>query len=296
MSAENSNYLIATFYKGQTIFKEGQPANAAYLVKSGVVAIQKKIEDRQAVLAYLKPGRMFGEMGIISGEPRNATAIAEEYCELVVIDHEVLSKTLLDSPKIVQSITKGLIASLRSTSKKVTSQAVGNSFIGTCSIIDFMYASHCEKGSDGEPLGIPYHEVCAVLKRALSLSQLEINAFINKLHSVNALQIIERPTKTQNESDHRNSPPFLKLTDPQAFLKTATHFYEEFKDTFSVIETEQESMDINEFSVMVNSTPEMIIKKIGSGEIPENIISFNKRQATEWFHKVGDTFFPKVQD
>ena len=145
MSAESSNYLIATFYKGQTIFKEGQPANAAYLVKSGVVAIQKKIEDRQAVLAYLKPGRIFGEMGIISGEPRNATAIAEEYCELVVIDHEVLSKTLLDSPKIVQSITKGLIASLRSTSKKVTSQAVGNSFIGTCSIIDFMYASHCEK-------------------------------------------------------------------------------------------------------------------------------------------------------
>ncbi|MFZ4440672.1 MAG: Crp/Fnr family transcriptional regulator [Syntrophales bacterium] len=294
MSAESSNYLIATFYKGQTIFKEGQPANAAYLVKSGVVAIQKKIEDRQAVLAYLKPGRIFGEMGIISGEPRNATAIAEEYCELVVIDHEVLSKTLLDSPKIVQSITKGLIASLRSTSKKVTSQAVGNSFIGTCSIIDFMYASHCEKGSDGEPLGIPYHEVCAVLKRALSLSQLEINAFINKLHSVNALQIIERPTKTQNESDHRNTPPFLKLTDPQGFLKTATHFYEEFKDTFSVIETEQESMDINEFSVMVNSTPEMIIKKIGSGEIPENIISFNKRQATEWFHKVGDTFFPKI--
>lgn len=294
MSAESSNYLIATFYKGQTIFKEGQPANAAYLVKSGVVAIQKKIEDRQAVLAYLKPGRIFGEMGIISGEPRNATAIAEEYCELVVIDHEVLSKTLLDSPKIVQSITKGLIASLRSTSKKVTSQAVGNSFIGTCSIIDFMYASHCEKGSDGEPLGIPYHEVCAVLKRALSLSQLEINAFINKLHSVNALQIIERRAKTQNESDHRNTPPFLKLTDPQAFLKTATHFYEEFKDTFSVIETEQESMDINEFSVMVNSTPEMIVKKIGSGEIPENIISFNKRQATEWFHKVGDTFFPKV--
>ncbi len=294
MSAESSNYLIATFYKGQTIFKEGQPANAAYLVKSGVVAIQKKIEDRQAVLAYLKPGRIFGEMGIISGEPRNATAIAEEYCELVVIDHEVLSKTLLDSPKIVQSITKGLIASLRSTSKKVTSQAVGNSFIGTCSIIDFMYASHCEKGSDGEPLGIPYHEVCAVLKRALSLSQLEINAFIKKLHSVNTLQIVERSTKTQNESDHRNTPPFLKLTDPQAFLKTATHFYEEFKDTFSVIETEQESMDINEFSVMVNSTPEMIVKKIGSGEIPENIISFNKRQATEWFHKVGDTFFPKV--
>ena len=294
MSAESSNYLIATFYKGQTIFKEGQPANAAYLVKSGVVAIQKKIEDRQAVLAYLKPGRIFGEMGIISGEPRNATAIAEEYCELVVIDHEVLSKTLLDSPKIVQSITKGLIASLRSTSKKVTSQAVGNSFIGTCSIIDFMYASHCEKGQDGEPLGIPYHEVCAVLKRALSLSQLEINAFINKLHSVNALQIIERSAKTPNESDHRNTPPFLKLTDPQTFLKTATHFYEEFKDTFSVIETEQESMDINEFSVMVNSTPEMIVKKIGSGEIPENIISFNKRQATEWFHKVGDTFFPKV--
>jgi len=294
MSAESSDYSIARFNKGQTIFKEGQPANTAYLVKSGVVAIQKKIENRQAVLAYLKPGRIFGEMGIISREPRNATAIAEEYCELVVIDHEILSKTLLDSPKIVQTITKGLIANLRSTSNKITSQAVGNSFIGTCSIIDFMYASHCEKGPDGELLGIPYHEVCAILKGALSLSQLEINAFIKTLHSVNALQIIERTTKTQNESDHRNPPPLMKLTDPQTFLKTATHFYEEFKDTFSVIETEQESMDINEFADMANTTPEMIYKKIGCGEIPENIISFNKREATEWLHKIGDTFFPKV--
>lgn len=120
MSKETNYYSVTPFYKGQTIFKEGQQAKTAYLVKSGVVAIQKKIEDTQVTIAHIKVGHIFGEMGIISGEPRNATALAEDYCELVVIDHEVLSKTLQESPTIIQAIIKALIERLRSTSQQIT--------------------------------------------------------------------------------------------------------------------------------------------------------------------------------
>jgi CRP-like cAMP-binding protein len=113
-------YSVTPFYKGEIIFKEGQQAKTAYLIKSGVVTIQKKIENTQVTIAHINAGHIFGEMGIISGEPRNATALAEDYCELVVIDHEVLSKTLSESPMIIQAITKALIERLRSTSQQIT--------------------------------------------------------------------------------------------------------------------------------------------------------------------------------
>jgi len=56
MSTESTHYKIATFYKGQTIFKEGQQANTAYLVKTGLVAIQKKADNAQTILAHIKAG------------------------------------------------------------------------------------------------------------------------------------------------------------------------------------------------------------------------------------------------
>ena len=302
MSTETSSYSFTPFHKGQTIFKEGQQANTAYLVKSGTVTIKKKIENKQVTLAHIKAGHIFGEMGIISGEPRNATALAEDYCELVVIDNKVLNKSLLESSKIIQAITKTLIQRLQSTSQKITSQPAGNLFISACNIIEIMYSSYCQKGSVGDALGIPYNEVCERLKNILSLSQLEISTFVKRLQGINAVQIVENNTDARNVVGQvdkkvagKDRQQFLKLTDPKTFLKMTTRFYEELKDTFPASETDQEFIDIHDFAAMVNSTPEMIYKKIGAGEIPENIFFINKRGAAEWSHEVGITFFQKVK-
>jgi hypothetical protein len=297
LSASNNNqYNIKPFHKGQIIFREGQKANTAYLVKSGSVTIQKMIDGKRVTLANIKAGGIFGEMGIISGEPRNASAIVEEFCELIIISEDTLNNVLLDSPKIVQAITKVLIERLRTTTQKISAQTAANAFLGTCNIIEFMMSTHGEKTPAG--MGIPYNAVLAKVKEILGLSQLEVDTFLNKMKSVNIIQIIDKNAAPDNfycRGKEDSMQRYLMPSDPKTFLKAAERFYTEFKNTISVETTGHEFIDINDFARMVDSTPEIIYKKIGAGEIPENIFFIHQQAASEWSGKVGTMFFKKLK-
>jgi flagellar motor switch protein FliG len=59
--------------------------------------------------------------------------------------------------------------------------------------------------------------------------------------------------------------------------------------------SEQEFIDIYDFAALVNSTPEMIYKKIGAGEVPENLFFLHKKAAAEWVKEVGEEFFKKLK-
>ena len=60
------------------VFREGDPAEAIYIIESGKVAILKKWEDRQYLLGYLETGDCFGEMALMDMHPRSASVIAVE--------------------------------------------------------------------------------------------------------------------------------------------------------------------------------------------------------------------------
>ena len=66
------------FYpKGEFVFREGESADFAYILKSGSVEILKTGIDGEIVLATLdEPNKIFGEMALIDGAPRSAGARA----------------------------------------------------------------------------------------------------------------------------------------------------------------------------------------------------------------------------
>ncbi|WDP89064.1 MAG: cyclic nucleotide-binding domain-containing protein [Desulfobacter sp.] len=62
------------FQKGDIICRQGDPGDAMYVIRSGVVSLLKEIDGREVYLSELKRGDFFGEIALLSGEPRNATA------------------------------------------------------------------------------------------------------------------------------------------------------------------------------------------------------------------------------
>lgn len=76
---------MAQFFNGDIIFYEGDRAEKAYVIESGRVEISRK---KEGVLAILSRGQMFGEMGPMDGNPRNATARALGEVMLREIDVE----------------------------------------------------------------------------------------------------------------------------------------------------------------------------------------------------------------
>ncbi|MCZ6764563.1 MAG: cyclic nucleotide-binding domain-containing protein, partial [Alphaproteobacteria bacterium] len=68
-----------TFDAGETIFKTGDNSDLAYLIIVGGVDISVQGEAGEVKVASLKPGEVFGEMGLIDAGPRSADALANQY-------------------------------------------------------------------------------------------------------------------------------------------------------------------------------------------------------------------------
>ena len=78
---------LITYSAGDVIFRQGYPADDAYIVQSGEVEIfHEEIDGSETQLAILKQGEMFGEMGILDDAPRNASARAHTDVVLQIID------------------------------------------------------------------------------------------------------------------------------------------------------------------------------------------------------------------
>jgi len=82
--------LSARFYEkayaaGETIFVEGEPGKALFVVLKGRVSIWRASHAGQETLATLDHGGYFGELALIDDEPRFATARADEPSLLLVL-------------------------------------------------------------------------------------------------------------------------------------------------------------------------------------------------------------------
>src|SRR6185437_14776053 len=67
---------------GQIVFKQGDPADAVYIVRQGSVEVIQG-EDPPKILAYVTAGECFGEMALIHETPRTATIRVPESATVV---------------------------------------------------------------------------------------------------------------------------------------------------------------------------------------------------------------------
>ena len=64
---------IESIGKDAVVFREGDPADAFYLIRNGMVKISKKSADKEVILSYLVAGNFFGEAALFSDAARTAT-------------------------------------------------------------------------------------------------------------------------------------------------------------------------------------------------------------------------------
>lgn len=98
---------------GELIFSEGDAADCAYLIESGAVEITVSRGETRQVLALLGAGEVFGEMGVIDGLPRSATATAAEDCRLVAVSVEQIQQVVARSDPFFAELMRKLVGRLR---------------------------------------------------------------------------------------------------------------------------------------------------------------------------------------
>jgi CRP-like cAMP-binding protein len=100
------------FPAGTVLFEEGQPGRSMYIVVSGEVEIRRQVGDRERVLALLPAGEFFGEMAILNGRPRSATAVVRTAARLLVIDGTTFEAMLRARPEIALRMIRALATRL----------------------------------------------------------------------------------------------------------------------------------------------------------------------------------------
>ena len=106
---------IRIFAAGETIFHQGDPRNFMFVVKQGEVEIH--VGDR--VVEVVSVGGIFGEMAMIDGHERTATAIARTDCALVAVDQTRFQFMVQQTPYFAVEVMRVLAGRLRRTDQLI---------------------------------------------------------------------------------------------------------------------------------------------------------------------------------
>ncbi len=106
---------------GDVVCREGDADPALFIIAKGSVSILKRdAEDREKLLAKLGPGQTLGEMALLDGQPRSATAVAAEDLALLVFTRAELDRLVEAKPrlgvKLLWKLARFLSQRLRQTS------------------------------------------------------------------------------------------------------------------------------------------------------------------------------------
>lgn len=110
--------------KGQFIFFQSDEAENVYIVHSGVISIVLESPDgREMVINEMRPGDFFGEVGVLTSQPRSTGAVAQTASELLVLPRQPFLNVLEFEPVLARRILETTAIRLRSSSERESALA-----------------------------------------------------------------------------------------------------------------------------------------------------------------------------
>lgn len=101
---------IREMSESTTVFIENMPGESLFLIKSGTIRISKMFaEGDEKTLVVLGPEDIFGEMAVIDGLPRSATARVAEDAELISVKKKDLERLCSENPALALKMVSNIV-------------------------------------------------------------------------------------------------------------------------------------------------------------------------------------------
>lgn len=117
--------MARRYADGEAIFAQHERADEMYVIRSGKVRIFREQDGTETMLATLKAGDFFGEMGMLEGKPRSASAEAVGATEVTVIGRDQL-RGMAGDP-LVWEVLKKMSARIRDVDEALEKLSVQDS-------------------------------------------------------------------------------------------------------------------------------------------------------------------------
>lgn len=158
--------IIRTYAKGRIIFMEGEPGEAFFYIKSGLVKIYKvSSEGREHILHILNEGHVFAEVTLFANTTYPATAEVLEDAQIGIIKNSDLEKLIAENPMLSLELIKYLNNRLVEAQNKVRNLALYDTFGRTAQALVKLAEEHGKKTNQGIELdlGISRQELADIV-------------------------------------------------------------------------------------------------------------------------------------
>lgn len=109
--------MLCSFKAGETVFRQGDAGDAFHIVRSGKVEVRlRRLAVLSKTVATLGPGQFFGEIALISSEPRTATVVCVEPTRLFTLMGVDFAFVVNENPAAAQQM-RAVAAARRFASK-----------------------------------------------------------------------------------------------------------------------------------------------------------------------------------
>ena len=102
-----------TYPDGAVLCRQGDAADTFFVITHGVVALTQQLGDMTRTVALRQRGEFFGEMGLLEGRPRSATATAQGITTVLEVSESAFQRILGEHPKLALALVRGLVANVR---------------------------------------------------------------------------------------------------------------------------------------------------------------------------------------
>jgi len=172
---------ISQYQKDQTVFSQGEAADAVFYIQHGKIKITVVSEQgKEAVVAILGRGDFFGE-GCLAGQPlRIATATAMMECEIIRLEKAAIIRVLHEEP----AFSEMFIAHLLGRAIRVEADLVDQLFNSAEKRLARALLLLANFGKEGKPEPVAANVSQETLAAMIGTTRSRVSAFMNKFRQL----------------------------------------------------------------------------------------------------------------
>ena len=293
---------------GEVIYSEGYAGDAAiFVIADGKVEISTYCDEKKVVLATLGKGEFFGEVALLSSEPRAHTAKALSFCQLTVIAADVVEEELERVPPLLRHIVRTMIRRVKKKDDILATYTHADFLPGVVSYAHVLALMTGSEGADrpdarirrarGEEFSVPLPEVIKKCHAIAGHSRPHVMAMLKRMEKLNLVALGPgRPDRLSSMSTRYSAQDGatgrqLVTFDPIRITDRAQQVADQELDIS--ISSELELIELADLEALIGVDKELILNKLSHAEIAEDIFAFRKTRVLNYVEEKGITYFSR---
>lgn len=166
---------------GTIVFRQGDPGQSIYVIRSGEVRVVKSANGKHRVVAVLGTGEIFGEMAVLTGRPRSATIQVTRDAELLRIPARRLEEMISGAGELPIRLLKRLADRLDQANRLIDVLVEDDPNVR-------VMLQLLEEDADDVPLDGPAETTAEQMALQLGMKKYEARAALRRLVRVGVVQ------------------------------------------------------------------------------------------------------------